>query len=582
MRPTRYAYGSRAGVLSASFANYFPIRGAHLRRSLLAFVAALLLPVALLAQQDSYDGQSAPNQYPPNQQSADPNYQQPGYSNPQAYNQQPDAQQAYPQEPDSAQQGYGQPQPLVAQDLEQLVAPIALYPDTLVAQILTASTYPQQVSDADRWRRSQGYAPPEQIAAGANGQLWDPSVKALTAFPQVLAQMVQNLHWTSELGDAYYNQPQDVLQAVQVMRHRAQAAGNLLSSPQESVNYDQGNIVLAPPNPEVIYVPTYNPWAVYGQPVAPYPGFSLLAAVGSFLGSSIGPGALRFGLGIGTAAFMHTPFGLLAWGLDWLAQSVLFNGSNYWSHSASVHDWGFPRGGPRAFGRGAVAGGVNRQFGRPGAYRRPGGSYNNSRSAGFARTNRNEYAGNRSGESNRGYAASAGSYGRTSREAYNSFRPAVGRSPEYRSPEYRSPEYRSQQYGSQRYGSQSYGSQSYGSQPYRSQESRTQSRPQQYARSDYGSSSFNRSGQSFNSIRGNSSRGVQRSDFGKHSSSGFMSKGFSKSSEKQARSGGFHMFGGGHSSGEHSSKSFGGGKSFSHSHSGGGHSGGHSGGKHHH
>src|ERR1035438_9117967 len=118
------------------------------------------------------------------------------------------------------QQNYGQPQPLNTQDLEQLVAPIALYPDTLVAQVLTASTYPQQVADADRWRRAQGYASSEQIAAGANAQPWDPSVKALTAFPQVLAQMNYNLQWTTELGNAYYNQPQDVLDAVQVMRQR--------------------------------------------------------------------------------------------------------------------------------------------------------------------------------------------------------------------------------------------------------------------------------------------------------------------------------------------------------------------------
>ena len=176
------------------------------------------------------------------------------------------------------QQGYGQPQPqmqpLNAQQLEQLVAPIALYPDPLVAQVLTASTYPAQVADADRWRQAQGYAPAEQIAAGADAQNWDPSVKALTAFPQVLAEMDRNMRWTTDLGTAYYNQPQDILQAVQVMRQRAQAAGNLQSTPQETVSYDQGNIEVAPANPQVVYVPAYNPWVVYGQPISPYPGFS--------------------------------------------------------------------------------------------------------------------------------------------------------------------------------------------------------------------------------------------------------------------------------------------------------------------
>jgi len=160
------------------------------------------------------------------------------------------------------------------------VAPIALYPDTLVAQVLTASTYPGEVVEADHWRQSQGSASPDQIAAGADAQTWDPSLKALTAFPQVLAQMDQNLPWTTDLGNAYYNQPQDVLEAVQVMRQRAQAAGNLQSTPQEAVSYVDGNIQLAPVNPQVVYVPTYNPWSVYGQPVSPYPGFSLFGALG--------------------------------------------------------------------------------------------------------------------------------------------------------------------------------------------------------------------------------------------------------------------------------------------------------------
>jgi Protein of unknown function (DUF3300) len=260
------------------------------------------------------------------------------------------AQQIPPSEPDSTQypgpaSGYQQPyrdsaqfthQPLGADQLEQLVAPIALYPDPLVAQVLAAATYPGQVQEADQWRRAQYGGPAEEIAWGADAQPWDPSVKALTAFPQVLAQMDRNLQWTTDLGTAYYNQPQDVLEAVQVMRGRAQAAGNLRSTPQEVVRYDEGNIVLAPADPQVVYVPAYNPWAVYGEPVSPYPGFSLLGAAADFFTSSI-----RYGLGIGLSAFAHTPWGWLAWGLNWLAQSVLFGGSAYYSHSGTVADWGF-------------------------------------------------------------------------------------------------------------------------------------------------------------------------------------------------------------------------------------------------
>ena len=112
-------------------------------------------------------------------------------------------------------------------------------------------------------------------------------MKALTAFPQVLAMLDRNLQWTTSLGNAYYNQPQDVLQTIQVMRQRARAAGNLQSTPQEQVSDNQGYIDIAPPDPQVVYVPNYNPWDVYGQPVSPYPGFSLLGTMGSFFGSAL-------------------------------------------------------------------------------------------------------------------------------------------------------------------------------------------------------------------------------------------------------------------------------------------------------
>jgi hypothetical protein len=163
-------------------------------------------------------------------------------------------------------------QPLTPDQLNQLVAPIALYPDTLIAQILAAATYPIQIVDADRWRRSQS-GTSQQIASKANDQSWDPSVKALTAFPTVLAQLDKNLDWTTTLGNAYYNQPQDVMDAIHAMRQSAQASGNLKSSAQETVSTANGNIIIAPANPSVVYVPVYNPWAVYGAPLAVYPGF---------------------------------------------------------------------------------------------------------------------------------------------------------------------------------------------------------------------------------------------------------------------------------------------------------------------
>src|SRR5208283_4044761 len=161
-----------------------------------------------------------------------------------------------------------------------------------------------------------------------------PSVKALTAFPDVLDMLSHNLEWTTALGNAYYNQPQDVMQTVQVLRQRAEQAGNLQSTPQEDVSNNQGYIDIAPPNPEQVYVPTYDPWDVYGQPISPYPGFSLIGALGNFFGSS----PVSYGLGIAMTAFTNTPWGWLAWGLSWLAQAVLFHNSNYYSQSTTVPD----------------------------------------------------------------------------------------------------------------------------------------------------------------------------------------------------------------------------------------------------
>jgi hypothetical protein len=126
---------------------------------------------------------------------------------------------------------------LPPQQIDDMVAPIALYPDSLVAQILAASTYPDQIADADHFLQSNQGMPPDQLGAEVNDQNWDPSVKALIAFPSVLSNLDRNLDWTTQLGNAYYNQPQDVMSAVQDMRQRAYAAGHLRSTQQIAVDY---------------------------------------------------------------------------------------------------------------------------------------------------------------------------------------------------------------------------------------------------------------------------------------------------------------------------------------------------------
>lgn len=361
-----------------------PNRGHALRRLLapglaLALTAALATPV--FAQQDSdvpppppdSAATQAPQQapvYPQDEAQPPAQYddtQQPYDGQQQAYEQAPPA----PDEDQAYQPPVTPQQPLSQDQLEQLVAPIALYPDQLLAQVLAASTYPQQVADADHWRAAQGNASPDQIAAAANAQNWDPSVKALTAFPQVLGQLDRNLSWTTELGNAYYNQPSDVMNAVQALRQRAQASGSLQSTPQETVSENQGYIDLAPANPQVVYVPEYNPWAVYGAPLAPYPGFAYYGGWGPGWGMNVG-----YGVGCALGAFLNFGWGWGGWGIGWMGGGLFYHGGYWFSRSHTLADWGLAHGGPRAWGGrgyGYRGGEWNRAYGDRG-YR--GGEWN--------------------------------------------------------------------------------------------------------------------------------------------------------------------------------------------------------------
>src|ERR1700751_6029383 len=161
----------------------------------------------------------------------------------------------------------GQGAPLSADQLEQLVAPIALYPDALVAQILGASTFPDQIPVANSWLQQNKNLTGTPLMEAVNKQPWDPSVKALTQFPSVLDNLAKNLSWTSALGEAYHNQAADVMTAVQKLRAEAKKAGNLKSGSQITVVQESPQvIVIQPANPQVVYVPQYNPTVVYGVP----------------------------------------------------------------------------------------------------------------------------------------------------------------------------------------------------------------------------------------------------------------------------------------------------------------------------
>jgi len=208
--------------------------------------------------------------------------------------------------PDQAQPQSAQ---LTPAQLEDLLAPIALYPDALVAQILAASAYPTQIVEAERFLQQNPNLTGQALGSEVDKQDWDPSVKALTVFPTVLADLDKNLAWTSELGDANVNQPNDVMTAIQVMRKKAEEAGNLKTTPQQTVANQGSTVQIQPADPQVVYVPDYDPELVYGYPVALWPGFYPWWGVG-------GP-YLSFGIGYGIGPFFGFGWGWPAWGFHW-------------------------------------------------------------------------------------------------------------------------------------------------------------------------------------------------------------------------------------------------------------------------
>jgi hypothetical protein len=234
--------------------------------------------------------------------------------------------------------GYHQ---LTFEQLDQLVAPVALYPDALVAQILAAATFEPQVAEANLFVAHHPGIPPTELARMADQQPWDPSVKALVAFPSVLSQMNRNRDWTIRLGAAYYNQPGDVMSAVQVMRGRAYAAGTLRSTPQETVVYAPADIVIRPVSPAVVYVPAYNPWIVYGAPVVAYPAYAYVAPPPP-AGGMVAASLISFSLGVAVGEFAHYGWGWGHWGCAWGPHPVVaYNHTTYVSRSVTVVNHGY-------------------------------------------------------------------------------------------------------------------------------------------------------------------------------------------------------------------------------------------------
>jgi hypothetical protein len=234
--------------------------------------------------------------------------------------------------------------PQSPEQLQQLVAPIALYPDSLVGAILPAATFPEQIVEADRWVQANPGLAADDLARAVNQQPWDASVKALTAFPAVLGNMDQNLSWTSSLGEAYYNQPQDVMAAVQVLRRSAEAAGTLQGTPEQDVTTEGSDIDIEPTDPDVVYVPEYDPWAVYGIAIEAWPGWY------DYPGVWYGGPYLSFGIGSPIGFYRGYSWGWHHWGCDWRTHNVVFNRARYASRSFSFVNRGYAYRGAAANG----------------------------------------------------------------------------------------------------------------------------------------------------------------------------------------------------------------------------------------
>ncbi|HLX46284.1 MAG TPA: DUF3300 domain-containing protein [Bryobacteraceae bacterium] len=237
------------------------------------------------------------------------------------------------QEPPPAEPAAPPAQPLTPDQLDNLVAPIALYPDNLLSQILAASTYPLEIVEAQQWMQRNQKLSGQKLLDEARKQKWDPSVQALVVFPDVIARLNQDVRWTTDLGNAFLAQQADVMAAVQRMRGKAEANGKLNSTPQQAVSTQTQNgqsaITIQPVDPQIVYVPVYDPAYIWGPPVFGYyppliypgigVGFSFLPGIS--IGAYFGGFGIWGGLGWG-------------WGPNWFGGSIIINNNFF-------HRYGF-------------------------------------------------------------------------------------------------------------------------------------------------------------------------------------------------------------------------------------------------
>src|ERR1700756_1640211 len=217
--------------------------------------------------------------------------------------------------------------------LDSLVAPIALFPDPLLAQTLAASTYPLEIIQLQQWLDKNTGLKDKALADAVAKQPWDPSVQALAALPDVVKRLADDIQWTTELGNAFLAQQNDVMDAVQRMRAKAKEKGNLKSNEQQKVETkvveSKQVIVIEQSNPEVVYVPSYNPTVVYGPPVYPY--YPLYYPGWGYYATGM---AISFGIGVMMGAFWSGGWG---WGCGWGGNNVNINVNNNFNRNSNIN-----------------------------------------------------------------------------------------------------------------------------------------------------------------------------------------------------------------------------------------------------
>ena len=229
-----------------------------------------------------------------------------------------------------------------ADQLDALVAPIALYPDPLLSQTLVASTYPLEIVQLQQWLEKNPGLKDQALADAVSKQPWDPSIKAMAALPDLVKRLADDIQWTTDLGNAFLAQESDVMNAVQRMRAKAQNNGTLQSDEHQKVETAVENnksvIVVEQADPNVVYVPSYNPVAVYGPPVYPYPSIYYPPYYGT--GAAIAAGAIGFGTGIALGAFWGGGWG---WGAGWGHGDITVNNNNFFNRNNSFNRNNFNR-----------------------------------------------------------------------------------------------------------------------------------------------------------------------------------------------------------------------------------------------